>query len=124
MAYQVNSAFLSFKSFTLLFFFSGERGNAWIRHELSLNYTTPFQVLIEGVVGTSFLSDIGLDDIVFSPECEAYSSSELPITIITSTTTPTPCPVANQVHCAGTDICIDQDKVNTLIIIYDTFLFY
>jgi len=102
----------------------GPRGNAWIRYELKLDYTTPFQVLIEGVIGTSFLSDIGLDDIVFSPECEAYSSSELPITIITSTTTPTPCPVANQVHCAGTDICIDQDKVNTLIIIYDTFLFY
>jgi hypothetical protein len=80
-----------------------------------LNYTTPFQVLIEGVIGQSFLSDIGLDDTIFSPECEAYSSSELPITIITSTTTPTPCPVANQVHCAGSDICIDQDKVNIIL---------
>jgi DNA relaxase NicK len=42
----------------------GERGNAWIRHELKLEYQIPFQVLIEGVVGTSFLSDIGLDDTI------------------------------------------------------------
>ena len=84
----------------------------WIRHELRLNYTVPFQVLIEGVVGTSYLSDIGLDDTVFTPECLAYSAFELPTTTIITTTTPKPCPVAGQVHCPGYDMCIDQDKVN------------
>ena len=55
----------------------GERGNVWIRHELQLDYTNPFQVLIEGVVGISFLSDIGLDDTVFSPECTNYPYAEI-----------------------------------------------
>ncbi|UJR31098.1 hypothetical protein I4U23_018606, partial [Adineta vaga] len=90
---------------------SGERGNAWIRHELKLNYTTPFQVLIEGVVGSSFLSDIGLDDTIFSPECEPSPLSDLPETTTIITTTPKVCPVADQVHCPGTDICIDKDKI-------------
>ncbi|CAF0718676.1 unnamed protein product [Adineta steineri] len=90
---------------------SGDRGNVWLRHELKLNYTTPFQVLIEGVVGGSFLSDIGLDDTVFSPACEGYSQSQLPITTITSTVAPTPCPGPDQVHCAGTSLCIDKDRI-------------
>ena len=68
--YQVNSMF-PFYLYSIILL--GERGNAWIRHELKLNYTTPFQVLIEGVVGISFLSDIGLDDTVFTPECDLYS---------------------------------------------------
>jgi len=94
----------------------GQRGNVWIRHELKLDYTTPFQVLIEGVIGISFLSDIGLDDTVFTPDCSDYAFSELPTTTIISTTTPTPCPIADQVHCAGTNICIDPDRVNIFII--------
>jgi hypothetical protein len=91
----------------------GERGNAWIRHELKLEYTVPFQVLIEGVVGGSFWSDIGLDDTIFTPECTIYPLTELPTTTIITTTTPQPCPIPEQVHCAGSHICIDQDKVNS-----------
>ncbi|CAF5182334.1 unnamed protein product, partial [Rotaria magnacalcarata] len=94
-----------------IFGVSGERGNFWIRHELKLSYTTAFQVLIEGVVGTSYLSDIGLDDTIFTPECSASTSSELPITIITTTPAPIPCPIAAQFRCTGTNICIDQDKI-------------
>jgi hypothetical protein len=89
----------------------GERGNVWIRHEQQLNYTTPFQVLIEGVVGSSFLSDIGLDDTIFTPDCTFSSSIDLPTTIIPTTTTPKPCPVPDQFRCPTGDICIDQDKV-------------
>jgi hypothetical protein len=111
--------FLVYYYFILL----GERGNAWIRHELKLNYTTPFQVLIEGVVGSSFLSDIGLDDTVFTPDCEFYSSSELPITTMTTTTAaPQPCPVADQVRCPGTDICIDKERVNIFIRVLFLFM--
>ncbi|CAF4840990.1 unnamed protein product, partial [Rotaria sp. Silwood1] len=91
---------------------SGERGNVWIRHELKLDYTIPFQVLIEGVVGASFLSDIGLDDTIFIPECQPYVSSELPTTTITtSTVAPKPCPIAEQFRCAGIDTCIDKERV-------------
>jgi hypothetical protein len=105
----------------------GERGNAWIRHELKLEYQIPFQVLIEGVVGTSFLSDIGLDDTIFAPECNAYSSSTLPITTITSTIAPKPCDVPDQVRCAGYDICIDKNMVTFLTSFFyfiHHFLFY
>ncbi|CAF4758951.1 unnamed protein product, partial [Rotaria socialis] len=94
-----------------IFGVSGERGNFWIRHELKLSYTTAFQVLIEGVVGIGYMGDIGLDDTVFTPECSAYTSSELPITTITTTQAPTPCPIAAQFRCTGTDICIDQNKI-------------
>ena len=57
------------------------------------------------------MSDIGLDDTVFTPECELYPYAELPTTTITSTTPPRPCPVPEQIHCAGSDICIDPSKV-------------
>lgn len=57
------------------------------------------------------MSDIGLDDTIFSPECIAYPNLELPTTTIITTTTPRPCPIPDQVHCAGTDICIDKEKV-------------
>lgn len=87
----------------------------WIRHDLKLDFTEPFQVLIEGVVGISFISDIGLDDTVFTPECDVYPYNELPTTTIITTTTPRPCPIAEQVHCAGSDICIEQDKVKIFI---------
>ena len=78
---------------------------------MKLPYTTPFQVLVEGVIGKGYLSDIGLDDTIFSPECDSYSQLELPTTVITTTIAPKPCPVPEQVHCAGSDICIDKDKV-------------
>jgi len=80
-----------------------------------LDFTEPFQVLIEGVVGISFISDIGLDDTVFTPECDVYPYNELPTTTIITTTTPKPCPIAEQIHCAGSDICIEQDKVKIFI---------
>lgn len=90
----------------------GERGNFWIRHELRLNFTNPFQVLVEGVVGSNYDSDIGLDDTVFSPECTPYSSIDLPYSDIPLTTTaPQPCPIANQSRCGSSDICIDKDRV-------------
>ncbi|CAF4238563.1 unnamed protein product, partial [Rotaria sordida] len=95
----------------------GERGNVWIRHELKLDYTIPFQVLIEGVVGASFLSEIGLDDTVFTPECQPYESSELPMTTMTtSTAAPKPCPLAEQFRCAGIDTCIDKKRVCDFIV--------
>lgn len=78
---------------------------------MQLDYLTPFQVLIEGVIGDSYASDIGLDDTVFSPQCEDYPNADLPETTITTTIAPRPCPAPNQVHCAGSDICIDQNQV-------------
>ncbi|CAF3893551.1 unnamed protein product, partial [Rotaria magnacalcarata] len=67
--------------------------------------TTSFQVLIEGVVRASFMSYK-----IFSPECEAYISTELPITSSTTTPAPRPCPIVAQFRCTGTNVCIDKDK--------------
>lgn len=76
-----------------------------------MNYSTPFQILIEGVVGSSYLSDIGIDDTIFSPGCAYYSSIDLPIDTSTTTTTPSPCPTPDQYRCPSGDVCIDKDKV-------------
>lgn len=110
MAFQVDGTIFS-NRISMPMIFSGPRGNVWIRHELKLDFTEPFQVLIEGVVGASYASDIAIDDTVFSPECDYYSSLELPTTIITTTIAPKPCPIPEQVHCAGSDMCIDQNRV-------------
>ena len=111
MVYQVGYAILPSSIAVTSKICLGPRGNVWIRHDLKLDFTEPFQVLIEGVIGASYMSDIALDDTVFTPECEYYSSFELPTTIITTTTTPKPCPIPEQVHCAGSDICINQNRV-------------
>lgn len=110
MASQVDWTILSNMISTLTIYL-GPRGNVWIRHDLKLDFTEPFQVLIEGVVGATYASDIGVDDTVFTPECEYYPYLELPTTIITTTITPKPCPIPEQVHCAGSNICIDQNRV-------------
>ncbi|CAF4364927.1 unnamed protein product, partial [Rotaria sordida] len=60
---------------------------------------------------------IGLDDTVFTPECQPYVSSELPMTTITtSTAAPKPCSIAEQFRCAGIDTCIDKERVCDFII--------
>nr|XP_002741057.1 PREDICTED: MAM domain-containing protein 2-like [Saccoglossus kowalevskii] len=37
-------------------------GNHWFHTELVFNATSPFQVIFEGVIGASFLSDMAIDD--------------------------------------------------------------
>ena len=120
MSQVLSNKYRSLDVYCHSFFPIGDRGNYWIRHELALNYTTPFQVLIEGVVGSSYLSDIGLDDTVFTPECDFSTLIDLPTTVIVSTTTPKPCPVPDQFRCPASDVCIDKERVIIPLINYST----
>jgi hypothetical protein len=96
----------------------GERGNRWIRHEQKLNYTVPFQVLIEGVVGPSLYSDIGLDDTIFTPDCNFYSLPTLPVLSSTTTARPTitvaSCPLADDFRCATSNVCVSKAQVRLI----------
>lgn len=45
---------------------TGTLGNQWNRAQVNVASTTPFQMVFEGVRGTSYQGDIGLDDISYS----------------------------------------------------------
>ncbi|XP_065183994.1 MAM and LDL-receptor class A domain-containing protein 1-like [Sycon ciliatum] len=50
---------------------SGNQGNNWLLGTASIGSTDPeqFQLIFEGIVGTSFTGDIGLDDIALTQAC-------------------------------------------------------
>ncbi|XP_068722638.1 deleted in malignant brain tumors 1 protein-like [Montipora capricornis] len=53
-----------------LWYRTGNQGNQWLRANVPINTSWPVtQVIFEGVIGSSFLGDIGIDDVSFSPEC-------------------------------------------------------
>lgn len=54
---------------------SGEQGAYWQEIVLPLNYSSDFQIIFEAKVGDSFLGDIAIDDISFTPGCVASSTS-------------------------------------------------
>lgn len=48
----------------------GNRGDVWVKIVVNLNSLYLFQILLEGVVGSGYYSDIVIDDIVFSKGCK------------------------------------------------------
>ncbi|XP_020897633.1 MAM domain-containing protein 2 [Exaiptasia diaphana] len=50
----------------LVFTVSGDQGDMWHYQEVAIASTCKYRVVFEGVRGTSFLSDIALDDILFN----------------------------------------------------------
>ena len=56
---------------------SGNKGDVWLRGEVTLSSAANFQVIIEGIRGTGFSSDIALDDISFTPGCN-FNGALLP----------------------------------------------
>jgi len=56
---------------------SGNKGDVWLRGEATLSSAANFQVIIEGVRGAGFASDIALDDISFTPGCK-FNGALLP----------------------------------------------
>lgn len=75
---------------------NGTRGNKWIRQSVTFNTRSPFQVIIEAVVGVGYNGDIAIDDVSFTPGCGAQSTAA-PVTFQTPAklpaSTPKPCPV-------------------------------
>lgn len=64
-----------FHTFCYLLLRSGEQGAYWQEIVLPLNYSSDFQIIFEAKVGDSFLGDIAIDDISFTPGCVASSTS-------------------------------------------------
>jgi hypothetical protein len=61
---------------------SNEQGAYWARHEISLNISQSFQIIIEATVGDSYQGDIAIDDLSFSPDCQ-YAQESLPNPLVT-----------------------------------------
>jgi hypothetical protein len=88
-----------------------EIGDFWERGDIRIIETNPFQIIIEGVTGQSFMGDIGIDDISFTDGCILDNTITIP-TIVTQTTVTTvgvcggvgfQCPVNNVLQCVTND---------------------
>ena len=56
---------------------SGDQGFGWIKATVVLNSLKDFQVIVTATAGGSNRGDIGIDDIIFSPECK-FNGNLLP----------------------------------------------
>ena len=86
-----------------LFSKANEVGDYWSRIDIQIRETQPFQIVIEGVVGTSFLGDIAVDDVTFSYGCKIDNTTISLPSMTTSTTRSTLGPCGNQFRCKSTD---------------------
>lgn len=94
-----------------------EIGDYWERDNLALKESLPYQIVLEGTVGSGVYGDIGIDDTSFTDGCNFDKSADSIVT--QSTPMPTspyqPCPVG-QFQCnkfeqhAGL-VCISEDLV-------------
>lgn len=60
----------------------GNRGDVWVKIVVNLNSLYLFQILLEGVVGSGYYSDIVIDDIVFSKGCKKLNQMFVIVVII------------------------------------------
>ncbi|WAR02785.1 MLRP2-like protein [Mya arenaria] len=106
---------------------SGSKPNVWTRGSINLVYNQPFEIIVEGVRGTSAYGDIGLDDTSFSIGCKRSTSQFPPGFSVPPSVGPTVSPTcgAGQFQCpAGkcipttqvcnfNDDCLDgSDEIN------------
>ncbi|XP_077978864.1 MAM and LDL-receptor class A domain-containing protein 1-like [Glandiceps talaboti] len=85
--------------------FTGHLGDFYQRAVISLSPSDNFQIVIEAIRGTSASSDVAIDDISYTSDCQVYSG-QLPIG-----TTPAPTTRANP---CGSDYwtCADGSCIN------------
>ena len=98
---------------TLLFKKANEVGDFWNRIDIPIKVTQPFQIVIEGVVGTSFMGDIGLDDITFTYGCKIDNTTDSLPSLFTTTRSTTLGPCGTQFQCkSGSSLqCISMALV-------------
>jgi len=90
---------------------TGEVGDFWERSVLDLSgESQPYQLVIEGVVGKSFLGDIGIDDTSFTDGCVLDKTGQIFTQATTTVTTQAPCGEPSQFQCLNKK-CIGEDKV-------------
>ncbi|CAF1456361.1 unnamed protein product, partial [Rotaria sordida] len=94
---------------TLVWNQNRERGDEWLRAKIVLKVQEPFQVLIEGVRGSGYEGDIGVDDTTFTPGCQLQIIATLPPFVYS--TTQSPYCNATHSHCTqNTRQCIPKDQ--------------
>ncbi|XP_078334103.1 MAM and LDL-receptor class A domain-containing protein 1-like [Crassostrea virginica] len=92
---------------TTVWSLSGDQGNRWIQGQVPITASRNYQVVIEGLRGSSFAGDIAIDDVSFSSsKCGISPSSASPSTSGGSNVTTTPLttvastqPVQGQLNC-------------------------
>lgn len=89
-----------------------EAGDYWIRTDLQLLVSRPFQVVLEAVAGDGSAGDIAIDDTSFTASCTPANVELVSVTTpVPSPTTPNPCVINNQFMCLENGQCIDREKV-------------
>ncbi|RDD40324.1 MAM and LDL-receptor class A domain-containing protein 2 [Trichoplax sp. H2] len=87
---------------------SGNQGPLWQKAIVNLPASSnPYQIVITGVVGSSFQGDIAIDDISFTPGCQFGGSIPGQPTI--KPTQPGSC--TNKFKCASGTVCVAWNKV-------------
>ncbi|XP_033638977.1 MAM and LDL-receptor class A domain-containing protein 1-like [Asterias rubens] len=54
---------------------TGHSGDYWERIDVKFTFTTPFQVILEGVAGDGPFGDIAIDDTSFTPTCKLFTGT-------------------------------------------------
>ncbi|XP_041480950.1 MAM and LDL-receptor class A domain-containing protein 2-like [Lytechinus variegatus] len=89
-------------------------GGEWVYQTIPLRSNSDFQVIIEGVIGYTTDSDIGLDDVSFTPDCKQISGT-LPVVVTEVNTQPTDRTVSicrsGKVYCSADRKCIDEEVI-------------
>nr|XP_054769623.1 MAM and LDL-receptor class A domain-containing protein 2-like [Lytechinus pictus] len=89
-------------------------GGEWVYQTIPLRSNSNFQVIIEGVIGYTTDSDIGLDDVSFTPDCKQISGT-LPVVVTEVNTQPTDRTVSicrsGKVYCSADRKCIDEEVI-------------
>ncbi|XP_061462986.1 IgGFc-binding protein-like, partial [Rhineura floridana] len=88
---------------------SGNKGNKWLRAEVSVPHREDVQIILEGVCGEDFRSDVAVDDITIE---EGYCPGDTPAVPTTSSSPTTAAPMTTAVITASspapptTDSCL------------------
>ncbi|XP_041365734.1 MAM and LDL-receptor class A domain-containing protein 1-like [Gigantopelta aegis] len=88
---------------------SGNRGDFWERASVPLSSTQTFQIVIEGVRGTSFSGDIAVDDVIIGPSCR-LAGVTLPTAQYPLSTTQSAC-TGGGFQCTSDKKCIPASRV-------------
>ena len=88
---------------------SGNRGDFWERATIALSSAQTFQLVLEGVRGSSYYGDIAVDDVIIGPKCRP-SGVTLPTAQYPVTTAKSACS-GSSFQCVSDKKCIPASRV-------------
>lgn len=81
--------------------------NNWVRRNIYLRSSLPFQVIIEAEIGSGYASDIAIDDVSFDGCTGSWGGLPTALPTTPGTTTTTPC-ATGELYCPSDAKCIDM----------------